>query len=203
MSSIAAVIFVGGKARRLNGMNKADLMIGRKTCLEWTLESLTHQVEDIVLNVGQNDRYGHAKNHDIIFDWQSEGDREGTAFAILGSLSWAKQAGYDGVITTPVDTPLLPPTFAPTLILANDGDRPSVYKTSEGLQGLQGLHAIWPVSCFDEVKNAVLKNGVMKISSLHDSLNSKEILISAEDSFRFTNVNDENDVRIAEQYLVS
>jgi len=200
MPSIAAVIFVGGKARRFNGRNKADIIIGRKSCLDWTLKILTHQVGNIVLNVGQNDRYGHGKNHEIIFDWPSEGDREGTAFAILGSLTWAKQAGYDAVITTPVDTPLLPTSFAPTLIHSNDGNRPSVYKTSEGLQG---LHAIWPVSCFDDLKTAVLNDGVMKISSLHTHLKSNEIQIPPKESFRFTNLNDEKDLKIAEQYLVS
>lgn len=197
MPNVAAVILVGGKARRLNGLNKSDILIGSKTCLEWTLEALTNQVEKIVLNVGQTDRYNHGKNHDVIFDWPSEEAAQGTAFAILGSLSWAKQAGYDAVITTPVDTPLLPQTFVSTLMDTNDGNRSSVYKTAEVLQG---LHGIWPISCFEEIKNAVLNDGIMKISLLHKILNSNEVQVSAEESFRFTNLNDENDVRVAEKY---
>ena len=198
MPSVAAVILVGGKARRLDGADKSQLLVGPKTCLEWTLDILTNQVDRIVLNVGQKDRYDHSKNHDVIFDWPSDKDVQGVAFGILGSLAWAREAGHSAIISTPVDTPLLPQTFAPVLMQESDGCRPSVFRTAEGLQG---LHAIWPVSCLDKMKAAILNEDILKISSLHATLNSNEIQISTDEAFRFTNVNSEKDLRAAERYI--
>ena len=198
MQSVAAVILVGGKARRLDGADKSELMLGPKTYLEWTLDVLTNQVEKIVLSVGQKDRYNHSIHHDVIFDWPSEQDAQGVALAILGSLAWAREAGYSSIISTPVDTPLLPQNFASVLMQENDRCSPSVFKTAEGLQG---LHAIWPVSCFDKMKEAIFIAGILKVSSLHARLKSNEIQISKDEAFRFTNVNSENDLRAAERYI--
>lgn len=198
MPGVVAVILVGGKARRFNGTDKSELMLGSKTCLEWTIDVLADHVDEIALSVDRSDRYDHAKNYTVVFDWPSEKNEEGVALAILGSLAWAKKAGYNSVISTPVDTPLLPQDYVSLLTREFDGRRPSVFKTPEGLQG---LHAIWPVSCFDKIQAAVLHEGIFKISSLHAALKSNEILVPDTRSYRFTNVNNETGLRIAKQYI--
>ncbi len=197
MPKIAAIILVGGEARRLQGQNKCDLKIGPKTCLEWTLELFEGQVEKTALSVGLQDRYNHAKSHQIIFDWQSQSNGRAVAFAILGSLVWANNAGFDAIITAPVDTPFLPKSYAATLIQHLNATVPTVCKTADGLQS---LHAIWPVSCLGKLKTAILDKNSLKLSTLHDILNSRERLFKAEDKDRFLNINTEDKLKIAREF---
>jgi len=196
MPSLAAVILVGGKANRLQGQNKCDLKIGPKSCLQWTLDLFKSHVDKIALSVGQEDRYNHAIDYEIIFDWPSGLDAQGVALAILGSLAWAKDAGYSAIITTPVDTPFLPENYAALLKRKNDGSKPTVCKTSEGLHG---LHAIWPVSCFESIKRAVIDDGILKISKLHKRLHSTEVTFTDQTQTLFLNINDEEVLRNARQ----
>ena len=196
MPRLAAVILVGGQARRLLGQNKCDLQIGPKSCLQWTLDVFEGQVDKIALSVGKTDRYHHAKNHEIIYDWPSPPERRGVALAVLGSLAWAKAAGYDAVITAPVDTPFLPKTYTTKLIETYAGLTPVVCKTAKVLHG---LHAMWPVSCFDRMKQAVLEEDILKISKLHAILKSTELSFADETVASFMNINDEDVLQKARQ----
>ncbi len=199
MPRVAGVILIGGDAKRFKGADKSRLIIGSKTCLEWTLGVFENHIDKIALNVGQSDRYGHSKFYDIIFDWPSQNDQRGVALAILGSLAWAKEAGHDAIISTPVDTPLLPKNFVPILKKTYNQQQPSVYKTSEGLHG---LHALWPVACFEPLKHAILSDKLLKISALHNHLQSQEIPVSTANAYKFHNVNSPEDLRRAEQYII-
>lgn len=195
MSKIAAIILVGGEATRLQGRNKCDLKIGPKTCLEWTLALFKDQVHAIALSVGTQDRYNHATSHPIIIDWPSPTQNSAVAYAILGSLSWAHQTGYDAIITTPVDTPLLPKSYAADLKQHATHHAPTVCKTPDGLQG---LHAIWPTSCLEQLKTSILEDNIFKVSKLHSVLNSRELIIKTEDTDRFLNINNEALFKVAQ-----
>lgn len=196
----AAVILAGGQARRLNGQNKSGLMVGSKSCLERVFESVKEPVDAIALSVGKTDRYNHAQHHEIIFDWPSAADESGAIFAVLGSLDWAKKTGYDAVITTPVDTPFLPNDYVQRLMKKGPHLRPAVCKTPEGLQG---LHALWPVSCFEPLKTAVLENSIYKLSKIHKVLGSKEVTISADEAWTFLNINNEAALQAARDLALS
>jgi len=197
MPKIAAVILAGGKARRLNGQNKCDVMIGHKSCLDWTLEHFQEHVCQTAMSVGRKDRYGHSKSHEIIFDWPTDAQNPSVAYAILGSLDWAKTKGLDGIITTPVDTPFLPKSFTADLIDRFDANAPIVCKTASGLQG---LHALWPVQCFDPIKRFILKDSIYKISTLHRSLSSVELSLPNSGKHDFTNINTEEDLESARSH---
>lgn len=188
MLKIAGIILVGGKASRLNGENKCDLRIGNKSCLEWTLDIFDGQVEKIALSVGNQDRYNHGSSHSVVFDWPCEIENPGVAYAILGSLNWAKEAGFDAIITTPVDTPLLPKTYAARLRSNFDNLAPTVCTTPKGLQG---LHAIWPVACWAKLHNIVVERGILKISKIHKGFNSAEIDFPHQKMEAFININDD------------
>ena len=198
MPKIAAVILVGGKACRLNGQNKCDLMVGRKTCLEWTLELFREDIQNMALSVGQTDRFGHAKDYQIIFDWPHKHDDSGVAFAILGSLAWAMNNGYEAIITVPVDTPHLSKSYSKNLIQHYNEQQPVVFETPEGLQG---LHAIWPVKCFEEVKKIIVGGDIRKISLLHNSLKSEIIHISGSRAEQFQNINTAESLETARKYI--
>ncbi len=195
---VAAVILVGGKARRLNGVNKCDLVVGERTCLEWTLDIFKGQVAEIALSVGLQDRFGHGENHEIIYDWPYNPQGGGLAFAILGILSWATDSGYDAIITTPVDTPFLSKTYTTDLKQIYDGRTPVVFDTP---RGLQGLHAIWPVTCYKDIKETVLDRKTLKISKLHDALKSKKISLSKDQAGQFKNINNAHCLREARSYF--
>ena len=81
MPNVAIVIFVGGKARRLEGQNKSGLMLGSKSFLERTLDVVKGYTEKIAMSVGPTDRYDHAQDHEVIYDWPSKKGERGVAHA--------------------------------------------------------------------------------------------------------------------------
>lgn len=194
MPKIAAIILAGGKASRLSGQNKCELMIGDKSCLTLALELFDGVVDQTVISVGNKDRHGHGKSHHIVFDWPYKAARPAVAFAILGSLDWAQKSGFDAILTAPVDTPFLPKTFAARLKQHFNPKIPAVCKTADGLQG---LHAIWPVHCLNHLKTAIVSENRLKISALHDRLQSIQIKFENGAASQFYNINDQVDLENA------
>jgi len=196
MPKIAAVILAGGKARRLNGQNKCDVMIGSKSCLT-RLMDLFHDTTDIdvvAISVGTEDRYDHGKTHPVIFDWPTSSTKPSVAYAVMGCLKWAKARRYDAIITTPVDTPFLPITYANELTDTFNGQKPVVCKTDHGLQN---LHAVWPVEALEQMRQLVLEEGIQKMSRLHNALGSSELWLEDTNGQLFANINDKTDLERA------
>lgn len=195
MPRIAGVILVGGKARRLNGVDKSKLRVGNKSCLDWVSDVLTDHVDVVALSVAKNtpaesDRFA------TIQDWPSEVERPSVAFAILSSLTWGEENGYDAIITTPVDTPFLPHDFVSRMRARYKNE---VARVCSSGGNLQGLHALWSVGCLEKLKHLILNDGVFRISDLHDLLNSKVINFPASEQDAFLNVNTPEALKIANE----
>ena len=113
MTKIAGVIFAGGKARRLGGLDKATLMVGHKTCFERVADSFLCNVDQLAISLPYDQldhaaqTYNKGHKYPVAPDWPSRENHSAVAFAVLGSLAWAVEEGYDAIITSPVDTPFL------------------------------------------------------------------------------------------------
>ena len=188
MSKGVGIILAGGKATRLGGVSKADILIGQQTCLEHAHRILAHGLHDIAIS-------GRIKtNLKTLTDWPDKG-RGGVAFAVLGALDWAQHCGFDFIITLPVDTPFVPLNFTHQLSAQfKINPKPIAYKNNDHIQG---LHALWPVTCLDDLKALVLEHGVCKIELLHEKLESQYVQFPDADYDPFFNVNTQGDLDIA------
>ena len=186
------VILAGGKATRLGGISKANILIGDQTCLMRAQRVLAQGLNDIAVS-------GKVETHlKTLSDWPDE-ERGGVALAVLGALDWAQKCGYNFIITLPVDTPFVPLNFTHDLNAEFKKNTCSV--TFRNSERVQGLHALWPVTCLDELKVLILEQGICKIEMLHEKLGSRYVHFSDEDHDPFFNLNTQADIETAHSLI--
>ena len=104
--NVPGVILAGGQSRRMNRKDKAFLEIGERTLLDMIIERLGPQSYKMAINTNSYSykykRYGLPILHDHMEGYL------GPLAGILTAMEWAKDTGYEKVITVAVDTPLFP-----------------------------------------------------------------------------------------------
>lgn len=181
---IAGVIFAGGRAYRLGGVDKAGLTIGGQTCLA-RVSGVLSGLDDIMISGGD------------IPDWPiPKVERGGVIFGLLGALDWASAQGLNYIVTSSVDTPFLPNDYVSQL-RKHAQDYAPVVSLSES--GLHGLHALWPIGLFEAVKAAVLDQGERRISRLHETLGSVKCEFTSQGYDPFFNINTPEDLERAQR----
>lgn len=149
---IACVVLAGGRSRRF-GSNKAFAEIRGARLIDQLVQRLAAQTSGpIVINAPGDGGYAHDKNA-LISD-QMSGDI-GPLAGLHAALSWAEAEGLEMVITTPVDTPLLPNDYVRRLF---DNGAPSV---SHYQDRTHPLNAIWPTTLCKELEHRI-RNGMRK-----------------------------------------
>jgi len=193
----AGVIFLGGKSVRLGGIDKAGLLIGKRTCLDWVFDNLARNIDTIAISLAHGGTSDLRPNLPRIKDVPSPKGNGGVAFAILACLQWARDKNLDFIVTTPVDTPFLPHNFTQDLIAnykAANQETP-IAVSSDGR--LHGLHALWPTQCLENLTDLVMFDNIYKIQRLHSALGSTlcHFEIGAYDPF--ININTPKDIEKA------
>lgn len=111
-----AVIVAGGRSSRMGREKALELFRGR-SMVDWIIERLSAQVDEIVLNANGDTRRFAQLNLPVIIDLCSD---VGTPLAGLHTaLVFAKNNGFDAVLTTPSDVPFLPDDLLQRLLAAN------------------------------------------------------------------------------------
>ena len=100
---ITGVVLAGGLGRRMGGVNKGLQQLQGRPLVEWVLERLAPQVDEILINANQDleayARYGHRVISDSI---------AGFAGPLAGLHCALAAASHALVVTVPCDSPFLP-----------------------------------------------------------------------------------------------
>lgn len=149
ISDIACVILAGGRSRRF-GKDKGLATVHGKLMIEHSIERLRAQTRgQIVINARRGSDYAKL-GLDVIEDALT--DVDGPLAGIHAALAWAERQNLAAVITSAVDTPLIPEDFIS--VLSRTGN-PAV-ATYNGQ--MHPLHGYWPVYCKDRLEQ-LLNNG--------------------------------------------
>ena len=101
--NITGIILAGGQARRMGGQDKGLIELAHKPMIEYVLNSIEPQVDDIIINANRNQavygRYGFAVVADQI---------GGYCGPLAGMASGLQAAKTPFVVTVPCDSPLIP-----------------------------------------------------------------------------------------------
>lgn len=142
----AIVILSGGSSRRF-GSEKAFARLLGKSLVEYLIDFFSEQTDaPLAINAAENSQY-RALEKPLIPD-QLAGPL-GPLAGIHAAMNWADSIGCQRVVTTPVDTPILPQQFVadlskhkePAFSMANGKNHP--------------LHGIWPVDLKDELASMI------------------------------------------------
>ena len=145
-SPLTGTILAGGQARRMGGIDKGLVEVAGRPMVEWIIERLTPQVDDIIINANRNHERYAAYGYPVVAD--GFGEYEGPLAGFAAAMG---RAGAGAILTVPCDSPSPPPELARRLLgalrdndaelaVAHDGDR------------LQPVYALLPVSLLTSLR---------------------------------------------------
>lgn len=144
--SIPCVILAGGQSRRF-GSNKAFATLHGKRLIDVLIERIERQTSGpIAINASTDS--GFEKMGRKILPDRLPGSL-GPLAGIHAAMHWAGKRGHKAVITTPVDTPILPARFV-EILLAVGGPATAIFNGR-----VHAVHGIWPTSLEDVLAEAV------------------------------------------------
>ena len=100
---ITGLVLAGGQGRRMGGVDKGLQPLRGRPMVEWVVERLAPQVDEVIVNANANvERYG-ALGHRVVSDAIG-----GFAGPLAGLHAGLTVAAHPLVVTVPCDSPFLP-----------------------------------------------------------------------------------------------
>ena len=186
--AIHGIILAGGKASRMNGVDKGLQLLHSRPLVEHVLERLAPQVKTITISANRNISEYEKFQHDVIPDQATyyQGPMAGIATAMSHIRKTA--AIDDWVILSPCDTPML----ATNLVQRLTAGVTLPHQQHSALLPFDGKHrqtlfSILPLQLTDSIQDAVNENR-LKVT---DWLMSTQPLIKdlSDIADSFTNIN--------------
>ncbi|MGK7294548.1 MAG: molybdenum cofactor guanylyltransferase MobA [Candidatus Wenzhouxiangella sp. M2_3B_020] len=134
---ITAVVLAGGQGRRMGGIEKGLVEIAGRPMIEWTLEAVRPQVDDVIVNANRSlpayERLGVKVVPDRLGGFQGPLAGLHAAFSAVGG---------DYLLSVPCDAPCLPPDLVERLGTALEREGAEIAVAEAGGR-LHSLHALF------------------------------------------------------------
>jgi len=115
--NITGIILAGGQARRMGGQDKGLIELARKPMIEYVLNAIKPQVDDIIINANRNQSVYEGYGFPVVAD-----QVEGYCGPLAGMASGLEAAKTPFVVTVPCDSPLIPDDLVQKLYSALQDD---------------------------------------------------------------------------------
>jgi molybdenum cofactor guanylyltransferase len=103
MTGVTGIVLAGGLGRRMGGVDKGLQALRGRAMVEWVLERLAPQVDEIVINANQNLEAYARFGRRVVAD-----EVGGFAGPLAGLHAGLKAASQPLAVTVPCDSPFLP-----------------------------------------------------------------------------------------------
>ena len=191
--SISAIILAGGRATRMNGVDKGLMLLRQKPLIAHVIARLKPQVDEIFINANREIEQYEAFGLHVLKD-----ENEEFIGPLAGFSLGLQHAKHEYVLTVPCDSPLLPLDLVERLYNNMAASRADIAVASSD----ENSH---PVFCL--MKKSVLpsllayiESGERKVSTWQKSLQYIEVDFSDCDD-AFTNLNTFEDLAALELKL--
>ena len=196
------VILAGGGARRLGGNGKAFIDIAGVPLVQLTMTSFQDQVNNLAIN-SRDSKIFSDFSIPIIEDTVIEDGGAGPLAGISSAIKWAKTLKNikTHVAIVPVDTPLLPLDLVQRLSLdlsINNSD--IIMASSNG--NIYPVIGLWSLA-LDSYLDKALYKGVRKIDAFTRLFNVSVVDWAFNSIDPFFNINQPEDIILAEKYINS
>jgi molybdenum cofactor guanylyltransferase len=195
---ISAIILAGGRATRMNGVDKGLVLLQQKPLIAHVIVRLKPQVDEIFINANREIAAYETLGLPVLQDENDQGTLEKFIGPLAGFSLGLQHAKHDYVLTVPCDSPLLPLDLVQRLLSGMSASRMDI--ACAGSDG--NTH---PVFCL--MKKSVLpsllayiESGGRKVSAWQKSLNYVEVDFS-DCNDAFTNLNTFEDLAALELKL--
>jgi molybdopterin-guanine dinucleotide biosynthesis protein A len=183
MAAVSGIVLAGGLGRRMGGVDKGLQPLRGRPMVQWVLERLRPQVDEVLINANQNLETYAAFGHRVVPD-----DIAGFAGPLAGLHAGMKAAAHPLVATVPCDSPFLPQDLISRLDSQLGSNDLAVAKTGEQPHP---VFALVRRHCLESLE-AFLAQGGRKIDAWYASLQVVEVSFDDEaDAFRNINTREE------------
>ena len=160
--NIVGLLLAGGQSRRMGGGDKALRLLGGRSLLERVIERLRPQTAALVLNANGDPRRFAGFGLPVVAD--SIADFAGPLAGILAGLDWAAahRPNCPVVASVATDAPFLPEDLVSRLLQGMDTAGAELACAASGGQA-HPVIGLWPVRLRDELRRAVVEEGVRKV----------------------------------------
>lgn len=110
---ISCIILSGGRATRMNGVDKGLLLLQSKPLIQHVIDCLTPQVDEILVNANRELAQYQALGYTVLRD-----EFEDFLGPLAGFSLGLQHGKHDYLLTVPCDSPLLPVDLAQRLVAA-------------------------------------------------------------------------------------
>ncbi|MFN0194711.1 MAG: molybdenum cofactor guanylyltransferase [Aestuariivirga sp.] len=188
-----AVIVAGGSASRLGGETKAFIDMGGRNVLDREVKVLLGIADEVVINANLGRETFEAAGYEVIEDLLKT---VRTPLAGLHrSLMYARDEGFDAVLTVPSDTPFLPGDLGARLKQAWEG-RAAVVASGNRTHFLTGL---WAVKLFEILDAAIVRDGLLRVQDWVKLSNAAVVSWPDQPYDPFFNINTPDDLAEAQR----
>jgi molybdopterin-guanine dinucleotide biosynthesis protein A len=183
MTAVSAIVLAGGQGRRMGGVDKGLQPLRGKPMVQWVLERIRPQVQEVLINANQNTETYAAMGYRVVRD-----DIGGFAGPLAGLHAGMKAVAHELIVTVPCDSPFLPLDLVERLSQALQKNDLAVAKTGEQPHP---VFALVRRHCQESLE-AFLAQGGRKIDAWYASLDVVEVSFDDEaDAFRNINTREE------------
>ncbi len=156
------LVLAGGLARRMGGGDKARIRIGGATILQRVLACLTPQCTRVIINANGDPARFADTGLPVVAD--SVPDFAGPLAGIIAGLDWAaiNAPGCEWLLSVPGDCPFLPKDLTTRLHEARVRAGASLACARSG-RWRHPVVALWPVALRDDLRHALVDEGLHKI----------------------------------------
>ena len=196
------VILAGGNARRLGGKGKAFINLSGVPLINLVLNKFEPQVKQVAINTRNKDDFS-SYSYPLIEDPINEIGGSGPLAGISSAIKWAKEftKATSHVVTVPVDAPLIPSDLVNRLELELEINKSDIIFASSN-NNIYPVIGLWSLS-LDKKLDKALNSGVRKIDAFTASFDVSIVDWSYKDINPFFNINTNEDIRLAENYIKS
>ncbi len=156
------LVLAGGLARRMGGGDKARLRIGGATILQRVLARIRPQCDRVIINANGDPARFADTGLPVVAD--SIPDFAGPLAGILAGLDWAAAhvRNCEWLLSVPGDCPFLPKNLVARLHEARRAAGTPL-ACARSAEWRHPVIAIWPVDLREDLRRALLDDGVRKI----------------------------------------
>ena len=200
--TVAGILVAGGKSSRMGGGDKCMRLLAGKPILEHIIERVGPQVSQLVINTNGDPKRFSSFGLQVILD--SVDGYFGPLAGVLSGMEWTKKNLSDckWIVTIATDTPFLPANLVQRLIEAATNYSADVTFASSA-QRRHPVFGLWPVSLSDDLRHALIHEGIRKIDHWANKYNCVEVAFDEELVDPFFYINKPDDLVQAELLLDS
>jgi molybdopterin-guanine dinucleotide biosynthesis protein A len=134
-SNISCIILAGGKGQRMGGADKGLMPFKGKRLIEYAIENISSQVDDIVISANRNLAEYRSLGYAVYTDQNKNFDGP-----LAGMASTIPHCRHDWILVIPCDMPLLPENLVSSMLESASGKQLVVISAGNQPQLILLLH---------------------------------------------------------------